>query len=81
MPYITQDARKELNNNKRKPDTLGELNYEITMLIKDYLDRQGHRYANYAGVIGVLETIILEYYRRVVVSYEQKKIEENGDVF
>jgi len=81
MPYITQDARKELDNNERKPDALGELNYEITMLIKDYLDRQGHGYRNYAGVIGMLETIILEYYRRVVVPYEQEKIRENGDIF
>jgi len=76
-----QDTRKELDNNECKPDTLGELNYKITMLIKDYLDRRGHEYRNYAGVIGVLETVILEYYRRVVVPYEQKKIEENGDVF
>ena len=81
MPYITQDARKELDNKERKPDALGELNYEITLLVKDYLDRQGHRYANYAGVIGVLETIILELYRRVVIPYEEKKISENGDVF
>ena len=81
MPYITQKARQELANKGRKPDALGELNYEITLAVKDYLDRVGHRYANYAGVIGVLETIILEYYRRVVVPYEQEKIRENGDIF
>jgi len=81
MPYITQDARKELDNNERKPDALGELNYEITLMIKDYLNRQGDNYTRYAGVIGVLETIILELYRRVIVPYEEKKISENGDIF
>ena len=81
MPYITQQARRELKNKERDSWTLGELNYEITLVVKDYLDRVGHRYANYAGVIGVLETIILELYRRVVVPYEKKKISENGDVF
>jgi len=81
MPYIKQQTRQELKNRAREPWTLGELNYKITLMIKDYLDGEGHRYATYAGVIGVLETIILELYRRVVVPYEEKKISENGDVF
>ena len=81
MPYITQQARRELKNKERDSWTLGELNYEITLVIKDYLNRQGDNYTRYAGVIGVLETIILELYRRVVVPYEEKKISENGDVF
>jgi len=81
MPYITQEARKKLEDNGNKPENLGELNYVITLLVKDYLDRQGHRYTNYVGVIGVLETIILELYRRVVAPYEEEKIKENGDVF
>ena len=81
MPYITQDVRKELDNNERKPDALGELSYEITMLIKDYLDRRGHGYRNYVGVIGVLESVKLEIYRRLIAPYEDRKKEENGDVF
>jgi len=80
MPYIIQKARQELADGC-KPDNLSELNYAITLLVKDYLDRQGHRYMHYAGVIGVLETIILELYRRVVAPYEDEKKEENGDVY
>jgi len=81
MPYITQEARKKLEDNGNKPENLGELNYVITLLIKDYLDKQGRRYMHYAGVIGVLETIILELYRRAVAPYEDQKISENGDVY
>jgi len=32
-------------------------------------------------VIGALEACKLEFYRRAVVPYEDKKIKENGDVY
>jgi hypothetical protein len=37
-------------------------------------------YYNYNRAIGVLESIKLEYYRREVAAYENKKIKENGDI-
>ena len=79
MPYIKQEDREELNT--RAPQTAGELNYKITLLIKEYLEANGMNYQNCNDVIGALEGAKLEFYRRVVSPYEDKKIEENGDVY
>ncbi len=38
-------------------------------------------YDNYNTVIGVLESMKLEMYRRTVAPYEDLKVQENGDVF
>ena len=86
MPYITQKARDAINKYGdeviNKP---GELNYKITLMILDYLDRLRHNrkvgYAEYNEVLGVLECVKQELYRRLITPYEDKKREENGDVF
>lgn len=80
MPYIAQEARTELHAGDA-PITAGELNYLITQLIDDFLNNIP--YAGYAAcndVIGALEACKLEFYRRFVAPYEDKKIESNGDV-
>jgi predicted DNA-binding protein with PD1-like motif len=38
-------------------------------------------YHNYNKAIGVLESVKLEFYRREVASYENKKIKENDDIY
>ena len=38
-------------------------------------------YHAYNEIIGVLECVKQEFYRRMVAPYEDKKCEENGDVF
>ena len=66
------------------PKGPGELNYLITREIVNYLGlRLGvvPRYSDYNEVVGVLESVKLEMYRRLVSTYEDSKIEENGDVF
>ena len=60
--------------------TEGELNYFITSILNVYLKQKGEKYATYNDIIGVLECAKLEYYRRKVSVYENKKIESNGDV-
>ena len=55
----------------------GHLNYVITVLFKKLYSP---RYFNYNRAIGVLECIKQEFYRRIVSSYEDTKIEEHGDV-
>jgi len=87
MPYIKQEERDRLNQlvqdmNRAKLDTEGTLNYLITQLCQAYVRQHppfGYKVAN--AVIGALECAKLEYYRRVVSNYEDKKIAENGDVY
>lgn len=84
MPYISQEDRKELDGHleKRSPVTWGEFNYTITRQILDFLhNKTDSSYAAYNSVIGMLECIKQELYRRMIAPYEDKKIKENGDVF
>ena len=57
------------------------MNYAISMLCKEYIARFGCYYTHLNSVMGVLESAKLEFYRRVVAPYEDKKIEENGDIY
>jgi len=82
MPYIDQEQRKELD---RWLESIvlfdlppGELNYVITKLL---LKTKPKSYRDYNQLVGVLECIKLELYRRVVAPYEDRKREENGEVY
>lgn len=84
MPYIKNEdsARNKLKpNSYLAPMEPGELNYQITMLVQQYLDEVGLSYTSINDVVGALEGAKLEFYRRVAVPYEDKKIKENGDVY
>ena len=82
MPYILQEQREELDQwlgSLRLFDLPpGELNYIITKLLLSYQPRS---YADYNMLIGVLESVKLEFYRRAMAVYEDKRKEENGDVY
>ena len=80
MPYISKRQREILDNKQDEPCAAGELNYAITKLIQQYLPKPP-RYDNYNEVLGVLEAVKLELYRRMVAPYEDTKIAENGDVY
>lgn len=80
MPYIPEHDRNM--RTRDFPQTAGELNYAITRLIQEFLDRQGKPgYRDFNEVVGVLECCKLEFYRRAVAAYEDEKIAENGDVY
>jgi len=79
MPYIKQEQRKELAQG-RKPKDPGELNYQITLLLLDYLKSKGESYATYNEIMGAMSCASQEFYRRWAAPYEDKKIRENGDV-
>lgn len=81
MPYINTDDREPILTGNKLVETAGELNFVITTLIKDHLDRKGLSYTEINTLIGVLECAKLELYRRVATPYEDKKIQENGDVY
>lgn len=63
------------------PSNAGELNYCFTELIIRFLALEGVNYQKINDVIGALEGAKLEFYRRVAVKYEDRKIIENGDVY
>lgn len=84
MPYIKKEHRKtfddslhEIGNNL---ETVGELNYCFTVLLKHYLFRHGKSYKTINDCIGVLEAAKLEFYRREASVYEDLKRDINGDI-
>lgn len=82
MPYIKEEYRQEfLDNPLKLPEDPGSLNYYITDLLLDYVITKGESYKTYNEVIGVLECVKQEFYRRAVAPYEDVKCEINGDVF
>lgn len=87
MPYIKIEDREKLAKPFSIPRTPGELNYLITQLCREYLFWKAPApdyepsYANHNDVIGALECAKMEFYRRVTVPYEDKKIMENTDVY
>jgi hypothetical protein len=87
MPYISQEERKELDPfvdkliealRKSPPDRLdARLNYVVyKMLVRLYSDK----YFDYNRTMGVLSCIAHEFYRRKVATYEDRKIQETGDI-
>lgn len=84
MPYIKQTRRIELGTLRdgvfEIPQTAGELNYLFTQMALAYISTWHTDYQKINDVLGALEGAKLEFYRRIVVPYEQKKIEENGDI-
>jgi hypothetical protein len=83
MPYITPAEKMKLFGViERIPDNLtpGQLNYVITrILVKQLVPESG--YTKFNELLGVMEAAKQEFYRRVVVPYEDKKLEKNGDVY
>lgn len=88
MPYIKQEDRDRLQTESfghdlflPKPKNCGELNYIFTLLSLEYFSRpEGGNYQAINDIIGALEGCKAEFQRRVVAPYENKKIDQNGDV-
>ncbi len=87
MPYIKQEQRVEVDRALEPlirhiaslplEDQDGNLNYVITKLLKHIYPT---KYFHLNRALGVLTSVTHEHYRRVVAPYEDKKINENGDV-
>jgi hypothetical protein len=80
MPYIKQEQRNRIDNDKL-PLNAGELNYTITALLIEYIQLKGLNYQAINDIVGALEGAKLEFYRRVAAPYENVKVKENGDVY
>lgn len=93
MPYIKNEDKEYLNIMDRdeegykvsgiyfNAENPGQLNYSITMLVDYYLKSKGESYQTYNDIVGALECCKIELYRRKIAPYEDKKIQENGDVY
>ena len=80
MPYLTSE-NKERMLDSLYPETAGELNFALTTLCRRYFSKSKQNYEAYNAVIGALESCKLEYYRKQVSIYEDKKELENGSVW
>lgn len=92
MPYIKQEDRDFHSFNliglmptgsvyfeNRNP---GQLNYLLSSFVDLWITfKGGPSYTTYNEVIGVLECMKMELYRRFVGPYEDEKLAENGEVF
>lgn len=81
MPYIPETNRDNLEQRYESPGHPGELNFVISRLLDEYVKTKGVSYSTYNEIVGVLECAKLEFYRRLVVGYEEQKLNENGDVY
>jgi hypothetical protein len=84
MPYIKAERRKvfdaHLEPCAREIETEGELNYCIYKLSALLVERIGESYDKLSMCSSAMEHAKMEWYRRRVTPYENKKIEENGDI-
>lgn len=81
MPYIPLNRRQAIMIKDEIPKTAGELNYQLSMMIRMYYESKGESYQTYNDILGVLSAISHELYRRKIAPYEDKAIERNGDAF
>jgi len=61
--------------------SVGDLNFLITTLLDEYLSVHGLSYTNINNLVGVLDCVKLELYRRIAAPYEDQKLDINGDVY
>ena len=94
MPYINHKEKlaylaelAELKTAMRTSDTfslnglpVGHLNYILSKVCLAYLDIKGEGYQTYNDIMGALEGAKLEMYRRPIATYEDIKLEKNGDI-
>ena len=90
MPYISKENKEVLKEcleslAGRLDDFSSDffpstLNYIIYYLIKARIREWELSYKLINDIIGALECCKQEFYRRIVIPYEDKKIRENGDI-
>ncbi len=87
MPYIIRARREHIKRNWSDEidagdiRNAGELNFAISTIINLYLKHNGKDYQHMNDIIGALEGAKAEFYRIVVVPYENEKLKKNGEVF
>jgi hypothetical protein len=87
MPYIKKEQRPKIDelvnplieHIKSLPieEQDGSINYAVTKVIKHVYPQ---KYFHFNRALGVISAISLELYRKIIGPYEDKKIDENGEV-
>lgn len=91
MPYVKQQHRNqldpfinkliaEIHKESLKEQWQGNLNYCLTKIVMGVVGKEIN-YSNINNLIGVIECVKQELYRRVASPYEDAKSKENGDVY
>ncbi|MDY0041494.1 MAG: hypothetical protein RBS57_14375 [Desulforhabdus sp.] len=84
MPYIKPERRElydtYLQKCSEQIENEGELNYCIYKLAALVIERIGESYRNLSMCSSAMEHAKLEWYRRRLSPYEDRKIKENGDI-
>ena len=90
MPYIDPELRPRWDAVVDKFESVidefhsikaGELNYLLTKIVCSWFRMGNRSYDRIQSVVGLLECMKQEFYRRVATSYEESKKELHGDVF
>lgn len=85
MPYIKKEDQDRIEREDAYiplARNVGELNYLINMVAIEYLMNQPKiDYATLNNTFGAMELAAQEFRRRLIDPYEEKKINENGDIF
>jgi len=88
MPYIKAEKRKAIDDviDQLSLASEGEVNYAITTLVRNWVKQQSlvaGKFSYELGnkAMGILASVKAEFYRRVMVPYEEAKRTENGDVY
>ena len=88
MPYIKREDRRKYTRIIEELAQLipqdrmarpGHMNYLVSMLIHKVYGTE-MRYSDHNEVVGVLNCIVDEFYRRKTAPYEDIKIAEEGDL-
>ncbi len=92
MPYIKREEREVYDPQiealieqlthfgENKPPAVGHVNYVISKLIWGIFEKLGPSYTLGNNLVGVVECVKQEFYRRQLAEYEDEKIKENGDI-
>ncbi len=82
MPYVSREERLRLEVSlPGVPDYAGGLNYQLTLVVIEYLRYNGLSYGTCNDIVGALDNCKDEFRRRVQHPYENEKIKENGDIY
>lgn len=80
MPYLTSERKEYIDGRVGPMKNAGDLNYAIHNLIEEYVAHNKVSYGTYNEIVGALECVKQEVYRRAVAPYEDEKAALNGDI-
>lgn len=88
MPYIHKDDRAHYEDAinlictrlDQREWCMGDMNYVFTMILKRATRGKVRCYMTLNELMGMVECVKQEFYRRDVVEYETEKIKQHGDI-